>query len=78
MAGALGLKLAGPRVYGRKLADDAFMGAGKREADAADILRALESLSVGVHNRSGSARRSGGGHLGLRRAMIVDCHSSPF
>ncbi len=41
MAGALGLKLAGPRVYGRTLVDDAFMGVGKREADAADIRRAL-------------------------------------
>jgi adenosylcobinamide-phosphate synthase len=41
MAGALGLKLAGPRVYGETLVDDAFMGKGKREADAADIRRAL-------------------------------------
>jgi adenosylcobinamide-phosphate synthase len=41
MAGALGLKLAGPRVYGETLVDDAFMGEGKREADAADIRRAL-------------------------------------
>ena len=41
MAGALGLKLAGPRVYGDTLVDDAFMGAGRREADAADIRRAL-------------------------------------
>ncbi len=42
MAGALGFKLAGPRVYGDTLVDDAFMGAGKREADAADIRRALK------------------------------------
>jgi adenosylcobinamide-phosphate synthase len=41
MAGALGLKLAGPRVYGETLFDDAFMGDGRREADAADIKRAL-------------------------------------
>jgi adenosylcobinamide-phosphate synthase len=41
MAGALGLKLAGPRVYGETLVDDAFMGAGPREAGAADIRRAL-------------------------------------
>jgi adenosylcobinamide-phosphate synthase len=41
MAGALGLKLAGPRVYGATLVDDAFMGEGRREADAADIRRAL-------------------------------------
>jgi adenosylcobinamide-phosphate synthase len=41
MAGALGLKLAGPRVYGETLIDDAFMGDGRREADAADIRQAL-------------------------------------
>jgi adenosylcobinamide-phosphate synthase len=41
MAGALRLKLAGPRVYGETLVDDAIMGAGKREAGAADIRRAL-------------------------------------
>ena len=41
MAGALGLKLAGPRVYGETLVEDAFMGEGRREADAADIRRAL-------------------------------------
>ena len=41
MAGALGLKLAGPRIYGETLVDDAFMGEGKREATAADIFRAL-------------------------------------
>jgi adenosylcobinamide-phosphate synthase len=41
MAGALGLKLAGPRVYGDTLVDDAFMGQGRREADVADIRRAL-------------------------------------
>jgi adenosylcobinamide-phosphate synthase len=41
MAGALGLKLAGPRVYGRTLVDDAFMGEGRRDAGAGDIRRAL-------------------------------------
>ena len=41
MAGALGLKLAGPRVYARTLVDDSFMGNGRREADANDIRRAL-------------------------------------
>ena len=41
MAGALGLKLAGPRVYGDTLVEDAFMGDGRREAKAADIRRAL-------------------------------------
>jgi adenosylcobinamide-phosphate synthase len=42
MAGALGLKLAGPRVYGQTLVDDAFMGEGRRQAVTADIRRALK------------------------------------
>jgi adenosylcobinamide-phosphate synthase len=41
MAGALGLGLAGPRVYDGVLVDDAFMGNGRRDAAAADIRRAL-------------------------------------
>ena len=41
MAGALGLKLAGPRVYGSELTDDAFMGSGRAQATAADIRDAL-------------------------------------
>src|SRR5579864_7638063 len=41
MAGALGLSLAGPRVYGGVKIDDAMMGDGRRDATAADIRRAL-------------------------------------
>ena len=41
MAGALGLSLAGPRVYGGVRVEDAFMGDGRRELDAKDIDRAL-------------------------------------
>ncbi len=41
MAGALGLKVAGPRVYGKTLIKDAFMGDGRREATVADIRGAL-------------------------------------
>jgi adenosylcobinamide-phosphate synthase len=41
MAGALGLALAGPRVYGGVRVDDAVMGDGRREATAADIRAAL-------------------------------------
>jgi adenosylcobinamide-phosphate synthase len=41
MAGALGLSLAGPRVYGGMRIDDALMGDGRRDAEAADIRRAL-------------------------------------
>jgi adenosylcobinamide-phosphate synthase len=41
MAGALGLSLAGPRVYGDETVDDAFMGDRRREASAGDIRAAL-------------------------------------
>ena len=41
MAGALGLVLAGPRLYGGVRVEDAVMGEGRRDADAADIRRAL-------------------------------------
>ena len=41
IAGALGLALAGPRVYGGVPLNNAFMGDGRREANAKDIRRAL-------------------------------------
>jgi len=41
MAGALGLRLAGPRVYGATRVEDAWMGEGRAEAGAADLRRAL-------------------------------------
>jgi adenosylcobinamide-phosphate synthase len=41
MAGALGLALAGPRVYGGTRIDDAIIGDGRRDATAADIRTAL-------------------------------------
>jgi adenosylcobinamide-phosphate synthase len=41
MAGALGLALAGPRIYGGVMVDDALMGDGRREASASDIRAAL-------------------------------------
>lgn len=41
MAGALGLALAGPRVYGGILVDDATMGSGRRDAGPQDIRAAL-------------------------------------
>ncbi len=41
MAGALGLRLAGPRSYGGVVVDDHWMGDGRTEATAADIDRAL-------------------------------------
>ena len=44
MAGALGLRLAGPRRYGDQVVDDAWMGGGRAEATAADIDAALGLL----------------------------------
>ncbi len=41
IAGALGLSLAGPRVYGGTEVADALMGNGRRDATAADIRAAL-------------------------------------
>lgn len=41
MAGALGLRLAGPRVYGETRVEDHWMGDGRAAATAADIRRAL-------------------------------------
>jgi adenosylcobinamide-phosphate synthase len=41
MAGALGLRLAGPRVYGDTRVDDAWMGDGRSAASIADLRRAL-------------------------------------
>jgi adenosylcobinamide-phosphate synthase len=41
MAGALGLQLNGPRVYGDTRVEDAYMGEGRRDATPADIRNAL-------------------------------------
>jgi adenosylcobinamide-phosphate synthase len=41
MAGALGLRLAGPRVYGAVRVEDGWMGDGRAEAGPADITRGL-------------------------------------
>jgi adenosylcobinamide-phosphate synthase len=41
IAGALGLRLAGPRIYDEVLVDDHWMGDGRAEATARDVDRAL-------------------------------------
>ena len=41
MAGALGLRLNGPRMYGAQRVEDAWMGDGPADATAQDIARAL-------------------------------------
>ncbi|MGH6814075.1 MAG: adenosylcobinamide-phosphate synthase CbiB [Hyphomicrobiaceae bacterium] len=46
MAGALGLRLAGPRAYDGLQVHDAFMGHGRAEATEADIRRALRLATL--------------------------------
>lgn len=46
MAGALGLKLAGPRIYGDVIVDDAWMGVGRAAATVADIRAALSLYRI--------------------------------
>ena len=46
MAGALGLKLGGPRIYGDTLVDDAFMGDGRQDVTVADIEAALRIYRI--------------------------------
>jgi len=46
IAGALGLRLAGPRVYDAMPIEDPWMGDGRAEATAADIRRALDLYKI--------------------------------
>ncbi len=46
MAGALGLRLAGPRVYGETMVQDGWMGDGRADATVADLRRALALLRL--------------------------------
>jgi adenosylcobinamide-phosphate synthase len=46
MAGALGLRLAGPRAYDGEIVDDSWMGDGRAEAGSADIRRALRVFRI--------------------------------
>ena len=46
MAGALGLRLAGPRRYGGALVEDAWMGQGRAAATVADLRAALGIYAV--------------------------------
>lgn len=41
MAGALGIRLSGPRIYGGVVAEERWVGDGRAELTAADIRRAL-------------------------------------
>ena len=46
MAGALGLKLNGPRIYDGEIVDDPYMGNGRSEATVADIRSALKLYRI--------------------------------
>jgi adenosylcobinamide-phosphate synthase len=46
MAGALGLRLAGPRVYDGAVVDDHWIGDGRQSATAKDIRMALKQYWV--------------------------------
>jgi len=48
MAGALGVSLAGPRVYGTTRIEAATMGDGRRDLGAADVRRALTLYRVAL------------------------------
>ncbi len=55
MAGALGLRLAGPRTYGATRVEDAWMGSGRAEATVADLLRALSLYRLACALQIGAA-----------------------
>jgi adenosylcobinamide-phosphate synthase len=65
MAGALGLKLAGPRVYGRERIEDCFMGDGRYAATAQDIRRAL-----GLYRRAAAIELLALGGLALLAQIV--------
>lgn len=54
MAGALGLRLAGPRSYGGVVVDDGWMGRGRAEAEPADIDAALRVYRVACAIQAGA------------------------
>jgi len=54
MAGALGLRLAGPRTYDGVLVDDGWMGRGRADATSVDILAALRVYRVACAIEAGA------------------------
>lgn len=41
MAGALGVRLSGPRIYADRIADEPWLNGNARDPDAADLIRAI-------------------------------------
>ena len=67
-AGALGLALAGPRRYGERIVDDAFLNAeARKEATPNDIGRALNLLIAACLLAGHSLRGAGAGRLTAAR-----------
>ena len=62
MAGALGLALAGPRVYHGAITDGAWMGDGRREATPEDIRVRARALQPGRRPAHRHRVRVGGAH----------------
>ena len=74
MAAALGLRLAGPRVYGGVSVTDAWMGDGRADAAPADIRRGLRLAWAAWCAARPCPRRPGRGH-GLSGAASVSTRS---
>src|SRR5262249_47500838 len=78
MAGALGLALAGPRIYAGVHVDDAFMGNGRYAAKANDIRAALElyrradAILIGLVARWAAAFMVMGGEKDPDRCALKD------
>ena len=67
-AGALGLALAGPRRYGERIVDDAFLNAeARKDATPRDIGRALDLLIAACLLRGRGLRRARAGRLTAAR-----------
>ena len=83
MAGALGLSLAGPRIYGGTSVDDALMGDGRREAGAADIRDALslyryaDAILIARTRRSDRDPQRANVSIRSRSRCAARCAASP-
>ncbi len=62
MAGALGLSLAGPRLYAGVRVDDDLMGDGRRDAKSSDIRAALALYRYADAHSAGDRRHRGRRH----------------
>ncbi len=75
MAGALGLKLNGPKNYDGALVEDAYMGDGRREATAQDIRKALRLAADGLGDHGGGAARDRRHFANVSRRSTSTCRA---